>query len=69
MIIKDDAGREILELHIWIAFVFNPNTGEPLTIYYGKRKAELEARWMEHRSFFNPPIDIRYTLASIREMR
>lgn len=70
MITKDGAGREILELHIWIGIVYNPETGQQLTEWSSKKsRKEVEDWWIENKPFFVKPVDIRITMASVREMK
>lgn len=68
MITRDAAGKEILELHIWVAFVFLPENGAVIIIKTAPTKKELEAWWGETKEHIYES-DVRYTIASVREMR
>jgi len=69
MIVKDAVGREILELHTWVGFIFDKKTGEQIEEITGLTKASIEEQWKEYYSHsWHKKRDIRYTMASIREM-
>lgn len=66
-IIKDNADRKMLQLETWVMFVFDQDGEVKLTKCF---KSESEARaWWVNSSLCERKYEVRFTLASVREMR